>query len=76
VLGIVSVCAAVVVIAALYLEHGISAGVEARRADKSARRWSLRRRRAKALRAADHEAQRAVEDALARAQVVRDRDRQ
>jgi hypothetical protein len=76
VFAVVSVCAAVLVVAALYVEHGISAAVEARRADKSARRWSLRRRRAKALRAADQETRRAVEDALARAQVVRERDRQ
>jgi hypothetical protein len=71
---LVATIAAGVAMVGMYVGYGIAAVLEARDSDVSAKRWSRRRRRARKLRAADDEARRAVEDALARAQVVRDRD--
>ena len=71
---VVATIAAAVMFVGVYVYHGIADVLEERSSDASARRWSRRRRRARALRAADDEARRAVEDALARAQVVRERD--
>ena len=71
---LVATIAAGVAMVGMYVGYGIAAALEARDSDASAKRWSRRRRRARELRAADDEAKRAVEDALARAQVVRNRD--
>jgi hypothetical protein len=64
--SLVFACAVGAIYAVLAVGRAIQGAIEARRSDSAALRWSARRRRAKALRAADRDATRLLPRAWAR----------